>query len=135
MFLAGNRDDDPGTDDTRRVETVLLDQFSLLEDVLSAAGILVWPMVEFEADDALAAGAALAARDERVDKIIICTPDKDLAQFLNGTHIIQLNRRTRVVRDEAGVIGQFGVAPLPFRITWLSSAMQPTATPACRAGV
>jgi 5'-3' exonuclease len=101
----------PGYKTGEGIETALLGQFSLLEDVLSAAGILVWPMVEFEADDALAAGAALAARDERVDKIIICTPDKDLAQCVSGTHIVQLNRRTRVVRDEAGVIGQFGVAP------------------------
>jgi 5'-3' exonuclease len=67
--------------------------------------------VEFEADDALAAGAALAARDERVERVIICTPDKDLAQCVTGTRIVQLNRRTRVVCDEAGVIAKFGVRP------------------------
>src|SRR5260370_1210908 len=76
-----------------------------------AAGVVVWPMVEFEADDALAAGAALAARDERVERVIICTPDKDLAQCVGGTRVVQLNRRTRVTLDEAGVIGKFGVPP------------------------
>jgi 5'-3' exonuclease len=86
-------------------------QFPLLEDTLSAAGIVVWPMVEFEADDALAAGAALAARDPRVDRVVICTPDKDLAQCVRGTHVVQLNRRTRVTLDEDGVILKFGVAP------------------------
>ena len=68
-------------------------------------------MVEFEADDALAAGAAAAARDARVERVIICTPDKDLAQCVRGTRIVQLNRRTRVTRDEAGVIEKFGVSP------------------------
>ena len=93
------------------VEPDLLAQFPLLEDVLSAAGIVVWPMVEFEADDALAAAAAAAARDERVERVIICTPDKDLAQCVHGTRIVQLNRRTRVTLDEAGVIRKFGVSP------------------------
>ena len=68
-------------------------------------------MVEFEADDALAAGAAAAARDARVERVIICTPDKDLAQCVRGTRIVQLNRRTRVTLDEAGVIEKFGVSP------------------------
>src|SRR6266567_6969641 len=93
------------------VEPELLAQFPLLEDVLSAAGIVVWPMVEFEADDALAAGAAAAARDERVKRVIICTPDKDLAQCVSGTRIVQLNRRTRVTLDEPGVVKKFGVSP------------------------
>ena len=93
------------------VEPDLLAQFPLLEDVLTAAGVVVWPMVEFEADDALAAGAAAAAGEERVERVIICTPDKDLAQCVRGTRIVQLNRRTRVTRDEAGVIEQFGVSP------------------------
>ena len=88
----------------------LLEQFPLLEEVLAAAGIVVWPMVEFEADDALAA-AAMAARDSRVDRVIICTPDKDLAQCVNGTRVVQLNRRTKVICDEAGVIEKFGVSP------------------------
>ena len=93
------------------IEPDLLAQFPLLEEALSAAGVVVWPMVEFEADDALAAGAAGAARDARVDRVIICTPDKDLAQCVRGTHIVQLNRRTRVTLDEAGVIQKFGVPP------------------------
>ncbi|HYP06461.1 MAG TPA: 5'-3' exonuclease H3TH domain-containing protein [Bryobacteraceae bacterium] len=86
-------------------------QFPLLEEVLSAAGIVVWPMVEFEADDALAAGAALAAADTRVEQVVICTPDKDLAQCVSGSRVVQLNRRTRVLCDEAGVVKKFGVRP------------------------
>ena len=93
------------------IEPDLLAQFPLLEETLSAAGVVVWPMVEFEADDALAAGAVAAARDERVDRVIICTPDKDLAQCVRGGRIVQLNRRTRVTLDEAGVIRKFGVPP------------------------
>jgi 5'-3' exonuclease len=93
------------------IDSDLLVQFQLLEDVLSTAGIVVWPMVEFEADDALAAAAMAAARDPRVERVIICTPDKDLAQCVRGTRIVQLNRRTRVTRDEAGVVQKFGVLP------------------------
>jgi 5'-3' exonuclease len=94
------------------IDPNLLAQFPLLEESLAAAGIVVWPMVEFEADDALAAAAAIAARDPRVDRVIICTPDKDLAQCVRGTRVVQLNRRTRIVRDEAGVVAKFGVPPL-----------------------
>jgi len=93
------------------VEPDLLAQFPILESVLSAAGIVVWPMVEFEADDALAAAAAVADRDARVERVIICTPDKDLAQCVKGTRIVQLNRRTRVTVDERGVVKKFGVSP------------------------
>jgi 5'-3' exonuclease len=93
------------------IEPDLLAQFQLLEDVLSAAGIVVWPMVEFEADDALAAAAVVAATDARVDRVILCTPDKDLAQCVRGTRVVQLNRRTRVTFDEAGIIEKFGVSP------------------------
>jgi 5'-3' exonuclease len=93
------------------IEPDLLSQFPLLEEILSAAGVVVWPMVEFEADDALAAAAEAAARDPRVEHVIICTPDKDLAQCVRGTRIVQLDRRTRVTRDEAGVIQKFGVPP------------------------
>jgi 5'-3' exonuclease len=89
----------------------LLEQFPLLEEVLTAAGIVVWPMIEFEADDALAAGAAKAAEDERVEQVIICTPDKDLAQCVRGTRVVQLNRRTRAICDETGVVQKFGVSP------------------------
>ena len=101
----------PGYKTGDGIEPDLLAQFPLLEEVLAAAGVVVWPMTEFEADDALAAGAAAAARDERVEHVIICTPDKDLAQCVYGTRIVQLNRRTRVTLDEAGVIAKFGVPP------------------------
>jgi 5'-3' exonuclease len=101
----------PGYKTSEGVEPDLLAQFPLLEEVLSAAGILVWPMIEFEADDALAAAAAKAAGDRRVDRVIICTPDKDLAQCVRGTRVVQLNRRTRAIRDEAGVVARFGVSP------------------------
>jgi 5'-3' exonuclease len=86
-------------------------QFALLEEALVEAGVVVWPMVEFEADDALAAGAAKAAADPRVDRVIICTPDKDLAQCVRGTRVVQLNRRTRATFDEDAVIRKFGVRP------------------------
>jgi len=101
----------PGYKTSAGVEPDLLGQFSPLEDILSAAGIVVWPMVEFEADDALAAAALAAARDARVEHVIICTPDKDLAQCVRGTRIVQLNRRTRVTLDEAGIVQKFGVSP------------------------
>ena len=93
------------------IEPDLLAQFPLLEDVLSAAGVVVWPMVEFEADDALAAAAEAAARDRGVERVIICTPDKDLAQCVRGQRVVQLNRRTRVIWDEAGIVQKFGVLP------------------------
>ena len=102
----------PGYKTSDGVEPELLAQFPLLEEVLSAAGIVVWPMVEFEADDALAAGAAAAAQDARVERVVICTPDKDLAQSVRGTRIVQLNRRTRVTMDEQGIIQKYGVPPL-----------------------
>jgi 5'-3' exonuclease len=93
------------------IEPDLLAQFGLLEEVLSAAGVAVWPMVEFEADDALAAAAATAAEDTRVERVIICTPDKDLAQCVRGTRVVQLNRRTGVTFDESAIIKKFGVSP------------------------
>jgi 5'-3' exonuclease len=102
----------PGYKTSAGVEPELLAQFPLLEDVLSAAGVVVWPMVEFEADDALAAAAVFAEKDARVERVIICTPDKDLAQCVRGTRVVQLNRRTRVTLDEAGIVQKFGVAPL-----------------------
>ncbi len=94
------------------IDADLLAQFPLLEEALAAFGIKVWPMVEFEADDALAAAAAKAALDPRVERVVVCTPDKDLAQSVRGTHIVQLNRRTRTLYDEAGVIAKFGVPPV-----------------------
>jgi len=106
------------------IEPDLWAQFPLLEEVLSAAGIMVWPMVEFEADDALAAASVAAARDERVEHVIICTPDKDLAQCVSGTRVVQLNRRTGVTLDEAGVIKKFGVSPasIPDYLTLVGDA-------------
>jgi 5'-3' exonuclease len=101
----------PGYKTGEGIEPDLLAQFSLLEEVLSAAGIMVWPMVEFEADDALAAAAHAADKDGRVEQVIICTPDKDLAQCVRGTRVVQLNRRTRATIDEAGVIQKYGVSP------------------------
>ena len=86
----------PGYKTGEGIDPNLLEQFGLLEEVLSAAGVVVWPMVEFEADDAPAAGAATAARDARVQRVIICTPDKDLAQSVRGTRVVQLDRRRRV---------------------------------------
>jgi 5'-3' exonuclease len=101
----------PGYKTGAGIEPDLWAQFPLLEEVLSAAGVVVWPMVEFEADDALAAAAVAAARDKRVDRVIICTPDKDLAQCVHGSRIVQLNRRTRVTLDEAAIVQKFGVTP------------------------
>jgi 5'-3' exonuclease len=93
------------------IDPALLSQFQLLEDSLVTMGVVVWPMVEFEADDALAAAAVKAAGDPRVERVVICTPDKDLAQCVRGSRIVQLNRRTRTTIDEAGVIAKFGVPP------------------------
>ena len=101
----------PGYKNGDGVDRVLLAQFPLLEEALAAAEIVVWPMVEFEADDALAAAAAAASADPRVERVIICTPDKDLAQCVRGTRVVQLNRRTRTYFDEAGVVAKFGVSP------------------------
>jgi len=85
----------PGYKTSEGIEPDLLAQFPLLEKVLSASGIVVWPMVEFEADDAPAAAATAAARDARLEQVIVCTSDKDLAQWVSGTRVVQLNRRTR----------------------------------------
>jgi 5'-3' exonuclease len=101
----------PGYKTGEGIDADLLAQFPLLEEALTALGIAVWPMVDYEADDALASAAAIAARDSRVERVVICTPDKDLAQCVRGTRIVQLNRRTRVTFDEAGVVAKFGVRP------------------------
>jgi 5'-3' exonuclease len=89
----------------------LYSQFPLLEEALEAMGIVVWAMVEFEADDALAAAAVKAAADPAVNRVVICTPDKDLSQCVSGTRIVQLDRRSNTIRDEAGVVAKFGVSP------------------------
>jgi 5'-3' exonuclease len=101
----------PGYKTGEGIEPDLLAQFPLLEEVLMAAGVVVWPMVEFEADDAIAAAAVAASKARDVTQVIICTPDKDLAQCVSGSRIVQLNRRTRVTLDEVGVIRKFGVSP------------------------
>ena len=93
------------------IEPDLWAQFPILEDALAAAGLVVWPMVEFEADDALAAAAVAAARNKKVSQVIICTPDKDLGQTVSGERIVQLVRRTGVTLDEAGIVAKFGVTP------------------------
>jgi 5'-3' exonuclease len=101
----------PGYKTGEGIDPNLWAQFPKLEWALRNAGITIWPMVEFEADDALASGAAIAAADRRVERVFICTPDKDLAQCVKGNRIVQFDRRSRIVRDEAGVIAKFGVAP------------------------
>jgi 5'-3' exonuclease len=101
----------PGYKTGEGIDPDLLAQFPLLEEALAALGVAVWPMVEFEADDALASAAAAAARDPRVDRVVICTPDKDLAQCVSGTRVVLLNRRKRTTLDEAGVVAKYGVAP------------------------
>jgi 5'-3' exonuclease len=101
----------PGYKTSAGVERDLLAQFVLLEDTLSALGVAVWPMVEFEADDALASAAAICKRDARVDRVIICTPDKDLGQCVEGGRVVQLNRRTRTTLDQSGIVAKFGVPP------------------------
>jgi 5'-3' exonuclease len=101
----------PGYKTGAGIEPDLYLQFPLLEEALAAMGVVVWPMIEYEADDALASAAAAAARDSDVSRVIICTPDKDLAQCVEGARVVQLNRRTNVIRDEQGVIEKFGVPP------------------------
>jgi 5'-3' exonuclease len=101
----------PGYKTGEGLDPVLRAQFEPLEDALAALGVVVWPMVEFEADDALAAAAARAAADPRVGQVVVCTPDKDLAQCVRGDRVVQLDRRTRERRDEAGVVRKFGVGP------------------------
>ena len=93
------------------VEPELVAQFHPLEAALVAMGVVVLPMVEFEADDALAAGAAKAAADPRVERVFVCTPDKDLAQCVSGSRVVQYDRRAREVRDAKGVVERFGVPP------------------------
>src|ERR1700744_624620 len=88
------------------VDPQLLSQFPILEQALQAMGVLVWPMVEVEADDALASAAAKSEQDKRVDQVLICTPDKDLSQCVSGTRVVQLDRRRESTRDEAGVVAK-----------------------------
>ncbi len=101
----------PGYKTSAGVPPELLSQFPVLEEALEAMGVVVWPMVYYEADDALASAASKAAQDNRVRQVIICTPDKDLSQCIVGTRIVQLDRRRDILRDEAGVVTKFGVKP------------------------
>ena len=93
------------------IPDALRSQFIPLEDALAALGVVVWPMVEVEADDALASAAAVAADDPAVEQVVICTPDKDLAQCVVDNRVVQLDRRKDVVTDEDGVRAKFGVSP------------------------
>jgi 5'-3' exonuclease len=101
----------PGYKTGEGIDPDLFAQFHPLEDALSDLGVTVWPMIEQEADDGLAAAAARAAEDARVRQVVICSPDKDLAQCVRGREVVQLDRRKREVRDEDGVRAKFGVSP------------------------
>jgi 5'-3' exonuclease len=101
----------PGYKTGDGIEPALLAQFHPLEDALSAMGVVVWPMVELEADDALASAARIAAADERTQKVCIWTPDKDLAQCVRGERVVQVDRKTKQIRDADGVRAKFGVEP------------------------
>ena len=101
----------PGYKTGAGVDPVLMGQFGLLEDALAAMGVVVWPMVELEADDALASAAEVAAGDPAVAQVVICTPDKDLGQCVSGQRVVQLDRRKGAVVDEDGVWAKFGVGP------------------------
>jgi len=101
----------PGYKTGADIEPELRSQFGLVETALDALGVALWPMVELEADDALASAAAVAAADPAVDRVIICTPDKDLAQCVVGERVVQLDRRKGLMSGEDGVWDKFGVAP------------------------
>jgi 5'-3' exonuclease len=93
------------------IEPALRAQFNPLEEALEAMGVIVWPMIELEADDALASAAAIAAHDSRVQKVCIWTPDKDLAQCVRGARVVQVDRKSKSIRDADGVRAKFGVSP------------------------
>jgi 5'-3' exonuclease len=101
----------PGYKTSEGIEPDLLAQFHPLEDALRALGVVVFAMTDLEADDALASAAAIAARDPRVEQVLICTPDKDLSQCVSEKHVVQFDRRRREMRDERGVVERFGVRP------------------------
>ena len=101
----------PGYKTGEGVDAALMAQFHPLEEALTAMGVAVWPMVELEADDALASAARLASEDAAVQKVCIWTPDKDLAQCVRGERVVQMDRKTNSIRDEAGVRAKFGVDP------------------------
>ena len=101
----------PGYKSGEGIDPVLMSQFLLLEHALTAMGVQVWPMIEFEADDGLASGAAKAASNPEVEQVFICTPDKDLAQSVVGTRVVQFDRRLGEVRDASAVKVKYGVGP------------------------
>lgn len=101
----------PGYKTSAGLDPGILGQFEPLEDALEALGLVVWKTVEYEADDALASAARRAAADRRVEQVFVCTPDKDLAQVVDGSRIVQFDRRSGAVRDEDGVREKFGVGP------------------------
>lgn len=102
----------PGYKTGAGIDPALLAQFHPLEDALAAMAVAVWPMIELEADDALASAAQIAAQDDRAQKICIWTPDKDLAQCVRGDRVVQMDRRSNKIRDAAGVREKFGVEPV-----------------------
>jgi len=101
----------PGYKTGKGIEAALYRQFHPLEEALVAMGVVTWPMIDVEADDALAAAADIAARDERVEKVCIWTPDKDLAQCVVGDRVVQVDRKSGQIRNAAGVRAKFGVDP------------------------
>jgi 5'-3' exonuclease len=101
----------PGYKTGAEIDPELRSQFQVLETALDALGVVVWPMVELEADDALASAASVAAKEPEVEQVIICTPDKDLAQCVVGQRVVQLDRRSGKISDEDGVRAKFGVLP------------------------
>lgn len=102
----------PGYKTGEGVPAELISQFPILEEALAELGVMVWPMIEYEADDAMASAAAKASAEEQVKQVIICTPDKDLSQCVVGSRVVQLDRRRNIVRDQAGVVAKFGVEPV-----------------------
>jgi 5'-3' exonuclease len=102
----------PGYKTGEGIEPALLAQFHPLEEALAGMGVVVWPMSELEADDALASAARIASEDQRVEKICIWTPDKDLAQCVQDDRVVQIDRRSKAIRDAAGVRKKFGVDPV-----------------------
>ena len=102
----------PGYKTGDGIDPALWAQFPLLEEALAVWGLTVWPMVDVEADDALASAAAKAAADPQVEQVVICSPDKDLAQCVQGTRVVQHDRVRKTTRDESGVLARFGVSPV-----------------------
>jgi 5'-3' exonuclease len=101
----------PGYKSSAGMDPGILSQFGPLEEALDALGVTVWPMVELEADDAIGSAAVVAAADPSVEQVLILSPDKDLAQCVRGSRVVQVDRRKRLTIDEAGVVAKFGVAP------------------------